>query len=69
MPDGAFLPFGSGKHKCIGDHFAMTEIATAIATLTRAWRLETVPGQSVRPVARATVRPGALLMTAGHRRA
>lgn len=47
----------------------MTEIATAIATLTRAWRLETVPGQSVRPVARATVRPGALLMTAGHRRA
>ncbi|WP_399934525.1 cytochrome P450 [Streptomyces kanamyceticus] len=68
LSNGAFLPFGAGKHKCIGDHFAMTEIATAIATLTRDWRLETVPGQSVRPVARATVRPSTLMMTAGHRR-
>ncbi|AZM58133.1 cytochrome P450 [Streptomyces sp. WAC 01529] len=67
LPDGAFLPFGAGKHKCIGDHFAMTELATAIATLTRSWRLETEPGRSVRPVARATVRPGALMMTAGRR--
>lgn len=46
----------------------MTEIATAIATLTRGWRLATVPGQSVCPVARATVRPSTLMMTAGHRR-
>ncbi|MFI2617068.1 cytochrome P450 [Streptomyces sp. NPDC018584] len=68
LSNGAFLPFGAGKHKCIGDHFAMTEIATALATLTRDWRLETVPGQSVRPVARATVRPSTLMMTAGHRR-
>ncbi|MGX1881469.1 cytochrome P450 [Streptomyces sp. NPDC055287] len=64
LPEGAWLPFGAGKHKCIGDHFAVTELTTAIATIARAWRLETVPGRQVRPVARATVRPSTLLMTA-----
>ncbi|MEW2527393.1 cytochrome P450 [Streptomyces sp. NPDC047071] len=64
LPHGAFLPFGAGKHKCIGDHFAMTEMATALATLTRMWRLRLVPGHHVRPEARATVRPSTLMMTA-----
>ncbi|MFE0098816.1 cytochrome P450 [Streptomyces sp. NPDC059009] len=63
LPHGAFLPFGAGKHKCIGDHFAMTELTTAIATLAGTWRLSATPDQSVRPVARATVRPSTLLMT------
>lgn len=64
LPEGAFLPFGAGKHKCIGDRFALTEITTAIATLTRRWRLVLAPGETVRPVARATVRPSTLRMTA-----
>ncbi|WP_151475725.1 cytochrome P450 [Streptomyces albicerus] len=64
LADGAFLPFGAGKHKCIGDRFAQAEITTAIATLTRTWRLDLAPGQSIRPVARATVRPSTLKMTA-----
>jgi len=64
LSDGAFLPFGAGKHKCIGDRFALAELTTAIATITRAWRLELAPGQTVRPMARATVRPSTLLMTA-----
>jgi pentalenene oxygenase len=64
LSDGAFLPFGAGKHKCIGDRFAQAELTTAIATLTRAWRLEPVAGQTVRPVARATVRPSTLKMAA-----
>jgi pentalenene oxygenase len=63
LSEGAFLPFGAGKHKCIGDRFAQAELTTAIATLTRAWRLELAPGQSIRPVARATVRPSTLQMT------
>ncbi|MGW1659365.1 cytochrome P450 [Streptomyces atratus] len=67
LPDGAFLPFGAGKHKCIGDHFAMTEIATALTTITRSWRLTPAPDQKVRPIARATVRPSTLLMTASPR--
>ncbi|MFG2498905.1 cytochrome P450 [Streptomyces sp. NPDC048441] len=67
LPDGAFLPFGAGKHKCIGDHFALTELTTAIATMAGAWRLAPVPDQKVRPVARATVRPSTLMMTPGPR--
>ncbi|MFE4450622.1 cytochrome P450 [Streptomyces sp. NPDC056796] len=64
---GAFLPFGAGKHKCIGDRFALTELVTALATIVRRARFELVPPHEVRPVAQATVRPGRLLMTM-HRR-
>ncbi|WP_155057858.1 cytochrome P450 [Streptomyces blattellae] len=66
-PTGAFLPFGAGKHKCIGDRFALTELGTAIATITREVRLELAPGRTVQPVARATVRPRTLLMTVRQR--
>ncbi|GAP51526.1 cytochrome P450 [Streptomyces azureus] len=62
-PAGAFLPFGAGKHKCIGDHFALTELITAVATIVRTVRLELAANQTVRPVARATVRPRTLTMT------
>ncbi|MFJ6567873.1 cytochrome P450 [Streptomyces sp. NPDC091292] len=62
LPDGAFLPFGAGKHKCIGDQFALTEMTTALVTIARARRLDVVPGRPVRPVARATVQPGTILM-------
>ncbi|MEU0137200.1 cytochrome P450 [Streptomyces sp. NPDC006296] len=64
---GAFLPFGAGKHKCIGDRFALTELVTAIATIVRRVRFETPPGHEVRPVAQATVRPGVLMMTVRRR--
>ncbi|MFG2160706.1 cytochrome P450 [Streptomyces olivaceus] len=62
-PTQGFLPFGAGKHKCIGDRFAFTELVTAVATIVRRVRLELAPGQTVRPVAAATVRPRTLLMT------
>ncbi|MEU2420929.1 cytochrome P450 [Streptomyces sp. NPDC007851] len=63
FPQGAYLPFGAGKHKCIGDRFAVTELITALATVLRRVRLELTPGLTVRPVARATVRPRTLVMT------
>ncbi|MFD8522718.1 cytochrome P450 [Streptomyces capillispiralis] len=62
-PPAAFLPFGAGRHKCIGDRFALTELATALATILPAVRLTLAPGRTVTPVARATVRPRRLLMT------
>jgi pentalenene oxygenase len=62
-PPGAFLPFGDGKHKCMGDRFARTEMVTALATMLRSVRLELAEGQTVRQVARLTVRPRALRMT------
>ncbi|WP_406378662.1 cytochrome P450 [Streptomyces sp. NBC_01618] len=66
---GAYLPFGAGKHKCIGDRFALTELVTAIATIVRRLRFELPPNQTVRPVAEATVRPSTLLMTVHQRNA
>ncbi|MCX4784782.1 cytochrome P450 [Streptomyces sp. NBC_01221] len=66
---GAYLPFGAGKHKCIGDRFALTELVTAIATIVRRLRFELPPNQTVRPVAQATVRPSTLLMTVHQRNA
>ncbi|WP_346657011.1 cytochrome P450 [Streptomyces sp. F001] len=58
LPPGAFLPFGAGKHKCIGDRFALTELITAIATIVRRVRLELAPDQTVRPIARPRYGPG-----------
>ncbi|MGW3424470.1 cytochrome P450 [Streptomyces phaeochromogenes] len=63
LPPGAFVPFGAGKHKCLGDRFATTELVTALATILRRVRLRLAPDQTVRPIARATVRPRTLVMT------
>lgn len=68
-PTGAFLPFGAGKHQCIGDRYARTELVTAIATIVRTVRLELAGKQVVKPVARATVRPGTLQMVVRRRKA
>ncbi|MDH6214516.1 cytochrome P450 [Streptomyces pseudovenezuelae] len=62
-PPGAFLPFGDGKHKCMGDRLALTEMVTALATMLRSVRLELSEGQVIRQVARLTVRPRTLQMT------
>ncbi|KAK4704871.1 hypothetical protein P7C70_g1333, partial [Phenoliferia sp. Uapishka_3] len=31
----AYLPFGAGRHRCIGEHFAHLQVATLLATLVR----------------------------------
>ncbi|GAA4552199.1 cytochrome P450 [Amycolatopsis samaneae] len=35
----AYLPFGAGRRKCIGDSFAWYEMVIAVATIARRWRL------------------------------
>lgn len=64
LPPGAFVPFGAGRHRCMGEHLAMTEMITALATVLRRWNLRLVRGQTIQTVARATVRPRSLVMTA-----
>lgn len=63
-PRGSYIPFLDGNRKCMGDAFAWTEMLMAIATIAARWRLRPVPGQRVREVPVATIRPSRMVMTA-----
>ncbi|GGL66697.1 cytochrome P450 [Streptomyces fumigatiscleroticus] len=60
----AFIPFGGGARKCIGDRFGLTEAIIALATIASAWRLEPLPGRRVRPALASTLSPQGLQMRA-----
>ncbi|GAB2866556.1 cytochrome P450 [Lentzea nigeriaca] len=62
LPKGAFVPFGGGIHQCIGNHFALTEIVIAVATICTRYRL--VPVQPVRTKFTNAVYPVDLRMKA-----
>jgi cytochrome P450 len=61
-PKTRYIPFGAGSHRCIGETFALAEMATVVATVYANWRLRPVPGHQVREVARAFLRPNAMPM-------
>ncbi|WP_162793743.1 cytochrome P450 [Streptomyces paludis] len=56
------LPFGSGGRKCIGDQFALNEAMLAVAGIAGRWNLSPVTDRPMRPIARATLKPGPLPM-------
>jgi cytochrome P450 len=66
-PHGAFIPFGGGPRRCIGDQFGMTMATLPLAAVTARWHLEPMPGHGPRPRASATFRPLGLLMHAAAR--
>ncbi|NBE52009.1 cytochrome P450 [Streptomyces sp. YC537] len=49
----AYIPFGAGNRKCIGDQFAWTEATIALATLLPRWRLVPVSGHTPKEVVSA----------------
>ena len=59
----SFLPFGGGRHLCIGEAFAWTEAAILLAVVARDWRLQPVPGRTVGIRSLSTLRPTQLPMT------
>ncbi|USX49117.1 cytochrome P450 [Lentzea sp. HUAS12] len=60
LPKGAFVPFGGGIHQCIGNHFALTEIAIVVATVCSRHRL--VPDRPVRTRFTNAAYPNDLMM-------
>nr|BFD88695.1 cytochrome P450 [Kitasatospora sp. Xyl93] len=62
LPPGAYVPFALGNRKCIGDHFAMTEMLVVLRSIVSRWRPRPVAGHRVRPVVHALIRPNALPM-------
>ena len=68
QPRGAWIPFGFGNRRCIGEQFAWTEAVLLVATLARRWRPELVPGSPVAMQAAITLRPRHGLPMTLHRR-
>ncbi|KAF1738013.1 Eburicol 14-alpha-demethylase [Beauveria bassiana] len=44
-----YLPFGAGRHRCIGEKFAYLNLATIISTLVRHFKFATLDGKAVVP--------------------
>jgi cytochrome P450 len=68
QPRGAWIPFGFGNRRCIGEQFAWTEAVLLVATLASRWRPELVPGSPVAMQAAITLRPKHGLPMTLHRR-
>ena len=53
----AYLPFGAGPRICIGASFALQEAVVTLATIVQRCRLDLLPGATVMPEHRITLRP------------
>jgi sterol 14alpha-demethylase len=40
-----YLPFGAGRHRCIGEQFAYVQLGTVLAMMTRLLKIESLPGK------------------------
>ena len=64
----AYLPFGVGPRMCIGAGFALQEATIVLATIMKHFIFAIVPGQSVWPLQRFTLRPRDPMMMTVQRR-
>jgi cytochrome P450 len=53
----AFLPFGAGRHGCIGSAFGWAEALTVLGTILQAFEVQADPGTDLRPRMVITLRP------------
>lgn len=64
VPRGAYIPFGAGNRQCVGNTFALVEMAITVATVASRWRLVPVPGRPLRVKFTSTAYPARLSMAA-----
>ncbi len=69
LPPFAYLPFGGGVRRCIGESFALMELVLVVSTIAQRWRLRLVPGHPVVPDPVVTLRLKHGLQMTVHRRA
>lgn len=64
-PPFAWFPFGAGPRSCIGEHFARTTLALAVATIAQQWRLRPIAAELPKRRSLLTLKPrGAVWMIA-----
>jgi cytochrome P450 len=56
-PKFAFIPFGAGPRRCIGDQFALIETQLSVATFAQQYRLHLQPGHKADAWPLITLRP------------
>jgi cytochrome P450 len=56
-PPFAYIPFGGGARRCIGDEFALRETTIVLETLLRRYRFVLEPGARVETAPLVTLRP------------
>ena len=56
-PQYAYIPFGGGTRRCIGEGFAWAEGILVLATLASRWKARLMDGSIVEPKALITLRP------------
>ena len=44
--DSTYLPFGAGRHRCIGEQFANVQITIVVTMMVRHFRLKNLPGKT-----------------------
>jgi cytochrome P450 len=57
MPKFAYFPFGGGPRLCVGNSFAMLEMALVLPTIGQRYRFALAPGAQVTPQPTFTLRP------------
>jgi cytochrome P450 len=68
-PEYAYLPFGGGPRRCVGNQFAMLEAQLVLALVAQRFALRCVPGHPVEPHPILTLRPRRGLVMTLERRA
>jgi cytochrome P450 len=57
IPRNAYIPFGTGGRKCIGEPFAWLEMQVVLSALAARWTVSRVPGVRTRAVTRTLLVP------------
>jgi cytochrome P450 len=57
LPKFAYFPFGGGPRLCVGNTFALMEMALVLPTIGQRFRFTLAPGHDVTPLPTFTLRP------------